>query len=537
MAKKEIRTKYIKSLVADKDAMVKALEESTKESLTSLLDESVNRSLRQMLAESDDDSYEEEVTTDNPEFNPEPETNNDDETDTPEGDGDINLDLGSGEEGAEGCENGECTDNAEGDDIWASIDDCRDGDGEYDLRGKDIESVIKILQTIEKMAPETDVRIIKHDDDTVEVEDQENAGGDIDNGSENTDAEPNGFEDGMDTDINADDNTADNGDDNGECDGGACFELELGDDDNEQDNDVVNEGNVNLGYTDNYQKKSPMTMPSDKGDGEGDSRFDGGAPAGGANNKKRWVGHDGQNNGNPYSQKTRQPMTEETDECGANECNNECNEEALFEIDLGGSTSTPSMPSTPSLDEVHTTTENNALVNSTGIVNTNSNGEGEKKARNSRRGAEQVRGTGDGRMTNESRMAEINRQANTILAENKELKNIAAQLKERLNEAVLINASLAKVIKLVTENATSRDEKINILNRFDKVRSLNECKSLYNQISDELAKAHPVQNNLLNKQLTEVKGQNKNMVVETNMLNQSDDLRQILDLNERLMRL
>ena len=39
MAKKEIRTKYIKSLVADKDAMAKQLEESTKESLSSLLDE------------------------------------------------------------------------------------------------------------------------------------------------------------------------------------------------------------------------------------------------------------------------------------------------------------------------------------------------------------------------------------------------------------------------------------------------------------------------------------------------------------------
>jgi YVTN family beta-propeller protein len=122
-------------------------------------------------------------------------------------------------------------------------------------------------------------------------------------------------------------------------------------------------------------------------------------------------------------------------------------------------------------------------------------------------------------------------------AENKELKNIAAQLKQQLSEAVLINASLAKVIRLVTENATSRDEKINILNRFNKVKSLNECKSLYTQISAELANAHSVNNNLLNKQLTEAKGQNKNMIVETNMLNQSEDLRQILDLNERLMRL
>lgn len=542
MAKKEIRTKYIKGLVADKDAMAKVLEESTKESLSSLLDESVNRSLRQMLAESDNDSYEEEVTTEKPDFNSEPEMNQDGEGDAPEGDGDINLDLGSGEEGAEGCENGECADGAEGDDVWAGLEDCKDSDGEYDLRGKDIESVINILQTIEKMAPETDVRIIKNSDDTIEVEGQEGAAGDdIDNGGE-MNAEPNGFEGEMGAEMGAVDggDGMDAGDEGQGGDDETYFELELDDNDETPNDDMVNEGNVNLGYTDNYQNKSAMTMPNDKGEGEGDSRFDGGAPTGGANNKKRWVGHDGQNNGNPYSEKTKQPMTEEANECGANGCSaEECNEEAIFEVDLGGG-ATPSMPSEPSLEEgASTITRNNAYVNSTGR-NQLHNPEQDDKVRNGHREAEQKRGTGDGRGTNgtnESRIAEISRQANAIMAENKELKNIAAQLKQQLSEAVLINASLAKVIRLVTENATSRDEKINILNRFNKVTSLNECKNLYNQISAELAKAQTTNNNLLNKQLTEAKGQNKNMMVETNMLNQSEDLKQILDLNERLMKL
>lgn len=541
MAKKEIRTKYIKSLVADKDAMAKVLEESTKESLSSLLDESVNRSLRQMLAESDNDSYEEEVTTEKPDFNSEPEMNQDGEGDAPEGDGDINLDLGSGEEGAEGGENAEGAEGAEGDDVWAGLEDCKDSDGEYDLRGKDIESVINILQTIEKMAPETDVRIIKNSDDTIEVEGQEGAAGDdIDNGGE-MNAEPNGFEGEMGDEMGAVDggDGMDAGDEGQGGDDETYFELELDDNDETPNNDMVNEGNVNLGYTDNYQNKSAMTMPNDKGEGEGDSRFDGGAPTGGANNKKRWVGHDGQNNGNPYSEKTKQPMTEEANECGDGCSAEECNEEAIFEVDLGGG-ATPNMSSEPSLEEgASTITRNNAYVNSTGR-NQIHNPEQDDKVRNGHREAEQKRGTGDGRGTNgtnESRIAEISRQANAIMAENKELKDIAAQLKQQLSEAVLINASLAKVIRLVTENATSRDEKINILNRFNKVTSLNECKNLYNQISAELAKAQTTNNNLLNKQLTEAKGQNKNMMVETNMLNQSEDLRQILDLNERLMKL
>lgn len=531
MAKKEIRTKYIKGLVADKDAMAKVLEESTKESLSSLLDESVNRSLRQMLAESDNDSYEEEVTTEQPDFNSEPEMNQDGEGDAPEGDGDINLDLGSGEEGAEGCENGECADGAEGDDVWAGLEDCKDSDGEYDLRGKDIASVIEILQTIEKMAPETDVRIIKNSDDTIEIEgEEEGAGEGMENGADNQSAEPNEFEGEMGSEMGA----IDGGDgidagaegQNGDEDE-TYFELELGDDNDEvQNNDMVNEGNVNLGYTDNYQNKSAMTMPNDKGEGEGDSRFDGGAPEGGENNKKRWVGHNGQNNGNPYSQKTKQPMTEETNECGQGCSAEECNEEAIFEV-------TVDVPET-TVDE--RMTRGQAVDRKTTMTHARDNDTEEKTGRNVRVKANQVKGTGEG--VNESRIAEINRQANAVLAENKELKDIAAQLKQQLNEAVLINASLAKVIRLVTENATSRDEKINILNRFNKVTSLNECKNLYNQISGELKNSRNVNNNnLLNKQLTEAKGQNKNMMVETNMLNQSEDLKQILDLNERLMKL
>ena len=554
MAKKEIRTKYIKSLVADKDAMAKVLEESTKESLSSLLDEKVNRSLRQMLAESDNDSYEEEVDTDQPEFNPEPENNSSDEGGAPEGDdADINVDLGSGDGNTDACDGGECGGDAEGGDVWDEVSDCMDSDGEYDLRGKDIKTVLKVIQS---MDTNDGLRIIKNDDEsaTVETEDGETEFViDITNDGDN--AEPNDFEnemnhdgdaidgddgmnhegdagaaeggEGMMDDINLDDIENDNQGDDGEM----TFELELGDDNDEiQNDDMVNEGNVNLGYTDNYQNKSAMTMPNDKGEGEGDSRFDDGAPKGGANNKKRWVGHDGQNGGNPYSQKTKQPMTEETNECGAQECNNECNEETLLEVEVD-------MPDA-NVEETHTRgmARKHNSVGRKEVPNTNVQAD-EEDTRNIFVGAEQKRNCS--KNESQQRIAAIERQASAVLAENKELKDIAAQIKKQLNEAVLINASLAKVIKLITENATSRGEKINILNRFNKVQSLNECKNLYEQISSELKQAHSVKNNnnLLDKQLTENKGQNKNMMVETNMLNQSEDLNKILDLNERLMRL
>lgn len=532
MAKKEIRTKYIKSLMEDKDNLAKILEESTKDSLDSILDEKVNRSLRQMLAESDDSFTVEEVDPEEPALNT-------DSKDTESGSDTEGLESSENTDGNNdgNCQNGECNDggccddnDAEGDNVWNDVEDCKDEDGEYDLRGKDINTVLKVLQSME---PEDGVRIIKNDDGTATVEpdgDEQEFVIDIEDGEDNA----NSFEDsasdmmdandGLSTDDGDDDmmddidldGIDDNGDDDIDLDGidddgETTFELEIGDGDD--DEDMVNEGNVNLGYTDNYQKKTPMTLPSDKGEGEGDSRFDAGAPKGGANNKKRWVGSKGANGGNPYSQKTKQPMSENMDECGANECGN------IYEVEL---------------EETHTRgmARKHNSVGRKEVPNTNVQSE-EEDTRNIFVGAEQKKNTS---RANESKQLQaIKRQANAILAENKELKDIAAQIKEKLNEAVIINSSLAKVIKLVTENSTTRDEKINILNRFNKVNTLSESKALYNQISGELQNAHSVNKNMLNNTLTEAKGQNKNMIVETNMLNQSEDLKEVLDLQKRLM--
>ena len=285
---------------------------------------------------------------------------------------------------------------------------------------------------------------------------------------------------------------------------------------------MVNEGNVNLGYTADYQNKTAMTMPHDKGDGEGDSRFDKGAPK---SDKKPWPGTNGKNNGNPYTQKTKQPMTEGEEEC-------------VFEVELGDTTSdvegSDANISMPSMDETHTRgmARKHNSVGRKEVPNTNVQSE-EGDTRNIFVGAEQVRNTSRG--TNESALT---RKINAVLQENKELRDIMAQFKQKLSEAVVINSSLAKVIKLVTENSTTRDEKINILNRFNKVNTLDESRQLYSQISSELnSTARVKSNNLLSSPITEAKGRNNNMVVETNMLNESSDLRNILDLQERMLNL
>ena len=82
-----------------------------------------------------------------------------------------------------------------------------------------------------------------------------------------------------------------------------------------------------------------------------------------------------------------------------------------------------------------------------------------------------------------------------ILSENKQIKEKENQyktalidLRGKLNEVALFNSNLAYVNKIMSEQATTKQEKINMITRFDKVKSINESKSLYRVIVDELKK-------------------------------------------------
>ena len=510
MNNKEIRTKYIKSLVSDTNNLATILKESTQESLSSLLDESVNRNMRKMIAESFDNSYEEEeVDPNESEFDENPEEN------------DVDNNIDNEEEGeTEKTEQPE--ENEE--DVWDNMSDLQDADGEYDLRGMDINKVLDILQN---MDPNDGVRIVKNDDNTATVE-PEGEGEEFiinieDDDTESDDFEFDGEEDGEALDQNDgldfDDETMSEidsitfDDDENEGDDDVVFEIETEEDnDNDIENEeeeMLNERNTNLGYTTNYQKKTAMTMPHDKGAGEGDSRFDAGAPTG---DGKRWVGKKGANGGNPYTEKVNE-------------------NETIFEVELNDEQEM--------CEGASTITRNNAYTNGVGRKQVHSP-EQDDKVRNSHREGGVKRGTGYGRgNTSESRIRAIERQATAIMNENKDLRSIAQEIKKKLEEAVVINSSLAKVIKLVTENSTTRDEKINILNRFNEVKTLNESRNLYKQISNELSNSNNSlkNSNLIATPITEAKSLNNNIIVETNLLNTSSDLQNILDLNKRLMNL
>jgi hypothetical protein len=76
----------------------------------------------------------------------------------------------------------------------------------------------------------------------------------------------------------------------------------------------------------------------------------------------------------------------------------------------------------------------------------------------------------------------------TILREkNEEYRKALNVFRNKLNEVAVFNSNLAYATRLFTEHSTSKQEKINILRRFDGVETIKESKNLYQNLKDELS--------------------------------------------------
>jgi hypothetical protein len=69
---------------------------------------------------------------------------------------------------------------------------------------------------------------------------------------------------------------------------------------------------------------------------------------------------------------------------------------------------------------------------------------------------------------------------------NEEYRKALNVFRNKLNEVAVFNSNLAYATRLFTEHSTSKQEKINILRRFDGVENIKESKNLYRVIKDEL---------------------------------------------------
>ena len=80
-----------------------------------------------------------------------------------------------------------------------------------------------------------------------------------------------------------------------------------------------------------------------------------------------------------------------------------------------------------------------------------------------------------------------NQELSLLREKNEEYRKALNVFRNKLNEVAVFNSNLAYATRLFTEHSTSKQEKINILRRFDGVETIKESKNLYQSIKDELS--------------------------------------------------
>jgi len=81
--------------------------------------------------------------------------------------------------------------------------------------------------------------------------------------------------------------------------------------------------------------------------------------------------------------------------------------------------------------------------------------------------------------------SELKTEVTSLRAKNEEYRKALNIFREKLNEVAVFNSNLAYATRLFTEHSTTKQEKINILRRFDSVETLKESKALYKTLKED----------------------------------------------------
>jgi hypothetical protein len=84
----------------------------------------------------------------------------------------------------------------------------------------------------------------------------------------------------------------------------------------------------------------------------------------------------------------------------------------------------------------------------------------------------------------------LKEEVQSLKSRNVEYKKALVTFKEKLNEVGVFNSNLAYATRLFTEHSTTKQEKINVLRRFDNVKTLKESKDLYKVVKEELSQTN-----------------------------------------------
>jgi hypothetical protein len=101
-------------------------------------------------------------------------------------------------------------------------------------------------------------------------------------------------------------------------------------------------------------------------------------------------------------------------------------------------------------------------------------------------GSKSGRGLRKGITPNRNLTLENKRELELLRGKNDEYRKALDLFRTKLNEVAVFNSNLAYATRLFTEHSTTKQEKINILRRFDNAETLKESKNLYRTLKSEL---------------------------------------------------
>lgn len=241
---------------------------------------------------------------------------------------------------------------------------------------------------------------------------------------------------------------------------------------------------IDLGYTDNYQDKDPISGLSNDEPSKSGRSWHKGVPTG---TSKPWAGP---------SKKKGKPFGNSIDEEEMPEFNDESMNDSEIEegVNVGG----PSQRRSPKT-----------------LMPSGRKNYGPMNKRH---------------VSSEASYEELVAEANKLKKANKQLKEAIGALKQNLNEAYITNVNLGKIAKLFLENTTSQSEKFEIVNRFsNEAKTIEQSKALYESISRELKKTNSTLN--INESSVTAKG---SKALNEEKIYKSNDLMKTIDLMNRI---
>lgn len=455
--------------VLDAEKITKALQEGTEKTLRSLVNEAVSKFINEEVddeepEEVEDGSYDvEDVDTADAAA---PEVSDE----TPE--------EGGEEEGGDDFAN-------DADDEWSDFEQYKVGDNDYDFTGVNGDELLKVYN---KLGDDDQIFVKKTDDGTYEVKDGETGAELVIELNPEAEAEE-GADDNIDASLDGEEGAEDFGGEEPvdepaeEPEGEPAEEPESDSDDDEieidlgddEDDDELNE--EDLGYTDSYQKdvfdkKPSMNEPADS---KTTNDWDDGAPKG---SEKPWAG---KGDSQPFDKKVNEG--EKCPKCGKNPCVCECGDGCVPQ-------------------EEGVIDENGGTIASTDARHMK---KGQIAQHRPNAPAYDVRkvdsADGEVKNMNES-VRKIVEKAKAIQAENKQYKASIDKIKESLKEAAVLNVNLGKLVDILVNETTTRDEKKSILARFNNVKTIKEGAELYTTIKTELRESKKSSTPIVEKQFT-----------------------------------